>query len=288
MKSFYSLIKIAPNEMSGDSLTIGIILSNQNVLKVKFSKAKKQISKSILSSSASFVDFVEKEIQIKVREQNKLALESKGELFDFQPHLDANYFNYLSKYSNGLLKFSSPTLIAESIDDSMFEKLFRLLVDSTISDEKERNETKKIERIFYEKVDTRLISKVKDTVHINQTFDRKMVPTLFNTFQLECVGLNGTLIGAKALPFTQSRETLQKSVNTYISVIAHLTSKYKKSLDANNFYLIADQPKKTTSEYKFWRQLYKDETLLKVISSDESDQVAELIDKKNAGKFLDL
>ena len=142
--------------------------------------------------------------------------------------------------------------------------------------------------MFFDKVETRLISRVKDRVHIRQNIDSKIVPSLFNPFQIDCIGLNGVLVGAKALPFTQSKETLHKSVNTYISIIAQLSSKYNKSLDSNNFFLIADQPDKKTPEYKLWKQLFNDEKLLKVISSDESDQIAELIENNNASTFLSI
>jgi hypothetical protein len=286
MKSFYSLIKIAPNEMSGDTLTIGILLSTSSGIKVKFSKLKKQLSKSLISADSSIVDFVEKEILVKVKEHNNFLSDNKNGLFEWPTILDADYFSYLSKYSNGLLKFSSPTIIADNIDDVKFQKLFRLFVDSTFINEEDKKPAKKIEKIFFEKVEKRLISIVKDKVHIHQQIDSKIVPSLFNPFEMDCIGLNGVLVGAKALPFTQSKETLHKSVNTYISVIAQLSAKYKKSLEENKFYLIADQPDKKTPEYKLWKQLFSNEKLLKVISSDESGQVAELIEDNKASKFL--
>lgn len=286
MKSFYSLIKIAPNEMSGDTLTIGILLSTSSGIKVKFSKYKKQIAKSLISADSSILDFVEKEILAKVKEHNNFLSENKKGLFEWSTILDANYFSYLSKYSNGLLKFSAPTIIADNIDDVKFEKLVRLFVDGTFIPEEDKKPAKKIEKIFYETVEKRLISKVKDKVHIHQQIDSKIVPSLFNPFEIDCIGLNGVLVGAKALPFTQSKETLHKSVNTYISVIAQLSAKYKKSLDENKFYLIADQPDKKSPEYQLWKQLFSTEKLLKVISSDESGQVADLIENNKASKFL--
>jgi hypothetical protein len=39
-------------------------------------------------------------------------------------------------------------------------------------------------------------------------------------------------------------------------------------------------------EYKLWKQLSQPDNLFKVISSDESEIVAEIIEKKNAKTFL--
>jgi len=272
--------------MSGDSLTIGIILSTSSGLKVKFSKLKKQLSKSIISSDNSIIDFVEKQILSKVKEHNKFISDNKKGLFEHPSLLDSEYFSYLSKYSNGLLKFTAPSIIADNVDDIKFEKLFSLFVDSSLNFEEDKKPIKKIEKMFFDKVEAKLISRVKNRVHIHQNIDSKIVPSLFKPFQIDCIGLNGVLVGAKALPFTQSKETLHKSINTYISVIAQLSSKFNKSLDSNNFFLIADQPNKKTQEYKLWKQLFSDEKLLKVISSDESDQVAEFIEDNNASTFL--
>ena len=285
MKTFYSLIRISPNEMSGDTLTVGLFLSTPNGFVLKFSKNKKNICKSLFNSDSKIIDFLEKELTEKVKEQNKLIVENRNKLFEYNSFFTDQYFKYLSKYSNGLLKFSEPSMIADNIDGKKFEQLFKILVDSSEITHEDR-QTKKVERDFFDKVDSKLIVRVKDKVHTNQTIDSKIVPSLFSPFQIDCIGLNGVLIGAKALSFTQSKETLHKSVNTYISVIAQLSSKYKKAIDNNSFYLIADEPQKKLPEHKLWKQLFNEERLLKVISSDESDKIAEIIEQKHASKFL--
>lgn len=288
MKTFYSLIKISPNEMSGDSLTIGLLLSSSMGTRVKFSRFKKQLLKNIITTDSSIIDFIEREINNNVNEINNKILNEKSELFENPLLLNSQYFSYLSKYSNGLLKFTTPTMITEHIDDLKFNQLFKIFVDNAHNEKKVNQSSKKIEKIFFEKVETKLISRIKDKVHIHQNIDSNLVPSLFNPFEIDCIGLNGVLVGAKALPFTQSKETLHKIVNTYISVIAQLSSKFNKSLDVNNFYLIADQPDKKSPEYKLWKQLYSNEKLLKIISSDESGLVAELIESNNASTFLNV
>lgn len=287
MKTFYSLIKIVPNELSGDSLTIGIVLSSAEGFKVRFSKLKKNMAKSMTVIDSSLIDFVEREIITKLKEQNSLISSNKSSLFDLPSELDIDYFSYLSKYSNGLLKFSTPNIIADDVDDVKFSRLFKLFVDSSEDDNVLKDDSiKKYEKAFYSKVNTNLISKVKNRVHINETLNNKIVPSLFNPFLIDCIGLNGVLIGAKSLPFTQSKETLHKSLNTYVSVIAHLSSTHNKSLDQNKFYLIADQPDKKTPVYKLWKELYQNDRLVTVISSDESGKVAEIIIESGATTFF--
>jgi len=148
--------------------------------------------------------------------------------------------------------------------------------------------TSEADKIFYSKIKTNLIEKVKDQIHTNIRLDSKIVPAI-NSFELDCIGLNGAFIGAKSLPFTQTKDALIKNVNTYISVIAQLSISYNKNLTENQFYLIADVPsKRNSTESKYWYQLYKNEKLLHIIPSDESALVAEMVQSRNAHKFLDV
>lgn len=284
MKSYYSLVKISPNSMSDDTLTIGIILSNGNGFKVMFSKNKTQISKSLLPTNSTLLDFLVKEIEKKINETNEILNKNKSQLFENDNPLSSSLFEYLSKYSNGILKFSKPNYIS-NINESSIMNLFEVFVDSI--EVKQINPNIEFDKIFYQKIESKLIDRVKEKVHTKIKFNDKIVPSLFSSFEVDCIGLNGAFVGAKSLPFTQSKDTLHKNVNTYISVIAHLSKTNNKNLSDNNFFLISDQPKdKLSMEYKLWKQLFQSENLFKVISSDESELVAELIEKKNATTFL--
>ena len=72
MKSFYSLIKISPNSLSDDKLTVGIILFDGNHYKEKFSVAKTNLAKSLVDINKDLIDFVIKEIKNKIKETNAL------------------------------------------------------------------------------------------------------------------------------------------------------------------------------------------------------------------------
>jgi len=285
MKSFYSLIKIAPNALSDDNLTIGIILSNVNDYRVKFSKTKTQLVKSIVDIEGNLVDFLISEIDKKVKETNSLLQKSNNDIFGYDNLINSEYFKYLSVYSNGVLKFSNPKYIGSNVSEKDFNKLFHLFVDSK-EKPKMDSSIKKIEKEFYQRVDNQLIQKVKGRVHTKITLDSSIIPAT-STFEFDCIGKNGTFVGAKAMPFTQTKETLLKNVNTYISVIAQLSAKYHQELLANKFFLIADEPvKKNSPEAKYWNQIRTNENIFKVILSTESGMVADIIDRNNAQMFI--
>jgi len=287
MKTFYSLIKIRTNQLSDDNVTIGLLLYNEMDFKISFSKSKMTVAKSLLKSNNKIVDTVVKEITNSIENFNENKSRYDDSLWHLENKFDAKYFDYLSKYSNGFLSFTSPKFIDTNNSSDSFNKMFRLFVDEKFGLELVNDEKKEIEQRFNERVERNLIQKVVEKVHTNYPFDNNLVPTLFNPFNMDCIGKNGVLIGAKSLSFTNTKETLHKNINTFISVIAHLSSTYNKDMKDNKFFLIADEPKFNSEEHKIWKQIHDSDTIIKLINSDESEQVAELIINKKATTFIE-
>lgn len=286
MKSYYSLIKLIPNESSEESLTIGILVfSNQRFL-LQFSNRKKRIAQSLFSFDSKLLTFIEREIEEKIKQQNQLSENSKEELFSSPDLLNENYFHYLNKYSNGLLRFSSPRIIADTFNEKKFHQLFTLLVDD-VSDKNEKPDPNKIiEKKFYSRIEKNLLKKVQGKIHTHQRLDNKVVPSLISPFEMDCIGKNGVYVGAKSLPFNRTQDTLNRTINTYISIIAHLNKNQKKN-HGNHFFLIADQPDKKSKGYKYWKQLYDANGFYKMIDSNDSEIVAETVNKNNASTFIE-
>ncbi|PRY98287.1 hypothetical protein [Marinilabilia salmonicolor] len=289
MKTFYSLIKISPNSLSDDSLVIGMILSDQKGFRYKFSQRKKRIAKGILTSDSRVLDYLEKEITHKLDELNTLAKKSKAEpeIFDLKSSFSSEYFEYLSRYSNGLLKFTAPNFITDQVNAEKFQKLFRMFVDQV--EETEINPEKEEEKHFNERINTNLIERVKEKVHIHKKFDHNFTPSLVTPFEMDCVGRNGVFVGAKSLYFTHSRDKIHKATTSYVNLIVHLSYGHQKEPFENKFFLIADEPEQKKSfEHQIWNDLRKKERLFSVISSDDASMVAETIENSGASKFLDL
>ncbi|MDM1376503.1 hypothetical protein [Myroides marinus] len=287
MKTFYTLLKVRVNQLSEDSLTVGLILYNDLNFQVGFSKHKISAAKSLLDIDGRLLDLTLKEIHSKLLNSNQDLEKYRYSLLEVENQFNECYFEYLAKYSNGYLMFSQPKYIEVKNDEVNFKQLFKLFVDNTVETaEVIEDEKRLLEKEFIQRVEDNLIAKVVDRVHTHYKFDNNSIPTLLSSFDLDCVGQNGVLVGAKAMSFTHSKEKLHKGLNTYISVIAHLSTKYKKSLEKNDFYLIVDEPKQGTAEHVLWSQLRKSEDILKVIPSEEASIVADKIKDKKASVFI--
>ncbi|WP_396148538.1 hypothetical protein [Flavobacterium sp.] len=283
MKKFYTIIQLAPNKAAGDTVAIGMLLFDGSKLKYYISDKKKNIALKLLNDKNVDIDFFIKQITNKCDIINNDIDESN--LFNkYDKISDASYINYLSNYSNGLLQFSKPTVFFDEVDDFKFNNLINLFFNETMF----KNEIVVHNEINIEAiVQNELIEKVNNKIHTNYKFTPNNLNSIYFPFEMDCIGLNGSLIGAKSMSFEKSKTTLDKNLSHYFTLISMLSSKYNKSLKDNKFYLITEEPSEIGSEeHIVWESIIKNE-LVTLIHPEQSNIVVDLVFEKNAGKFLE-
>lgn len=284
MNTFYTILKIAPNSFSDDTISVGMLLCDGKKYWLKFSEEKKNASKRLIDENSDSIDFVVKQLTSHIHNLNKNIEKSKNDLLPLNIFLNSDYFNYLNNYSNGLIRFSKPSFINDEINEEKFLKLFSLLIDKNY--QKNLKEKLDVNEIFYSKINNNLIKKVENKIHTKININSTTLPTMYFQFEMDCIGLNGSFVGAKSLPFNKSLPTLDKDISHYIALISLLSNKYNKDIKKNNFFLIADEPDSiNTPEHKTWENII-DNPLFKVINSEEVSKITEKVEQSNAKTFL--
>lgn len=286
MHPFYSILKIAPNTASDDSLSIGLLLFNGEQYLLQFSTERKNACKHLMNSNAEALDFVTKQISNSIKKLNGLISKQEIELFTHDGLLNVEYFSYLNKYFSGLIRFTKPSLINdEKITLEKFNQLFSLLVDN--SNLKIKKALDKTNEQFKNSIDINLIKKVEHKIHTKINIDSKVIPAMHFNFEMDCIGKNGVFIGAKSLAFDKSVQTLDKDISHYISFIS-LISNQQNPTDSrkNNFYLIADEPNSSASEeHKTWESIQKN-PMFEIVHSEAVNIIAEKVEQSNAKTFI--
>lgn len=280
MKFYYTILKISPNTSSGDSVSIGLLAFNKKEAIVSFSESRRILAKKLVSPD--LVDFFCKQIIAKVKELNKAKKSGHDSLFNDDFVFEPSYIDYLSNYSNGLLQLSKATVFLKGLSTDNFNLLFETLIDKLEERPASRKKTGEIARIVQEK----LINRVKDKVHTNIKLDGSLVPNLYFTYDMDCIGKNGVLVGAKTIDFTNKRQAIDYTISHYNSLIAFLSVEHKKEITKNSFYLIAEEPStQNTAEYEIWDSIQQN-PLFKIINPEQSDVVAKRIEDSKATKFF--
>lgn len=284
MNSFYSILKLSPNIATEDSVAIGMLLFDGKKFRTYFSDKKKRLANNLLDDKNVNVNFIVNQIIEKCNTVNSDKEELKL-FYKFDKLSEISYFDYLSNYSNGIIQFSKPKPLYEEMNDIAFEKLINFLFNEPLY----RNYLVASSELslYPNVVERKLINKVDKKVHTHYRFKPEVFPSIYFSYEMDCIGLNGSLIGAKSLPFDKSAQSLDKNISHYFTLISSLTSKYNKSLKDNNFYLISEEPEKIGSkEHKLWESVRYNE-LISVIHPEESNIVADKIIEKKAAKFLE-
>ncbi|HLG39543.1 MAG TPA: hypothetical protein VI461_07735 [Chitinophagaceae bacterium] len=286
MKTFYSIIKMAPNSLAGDTLSIGLVLFDGEKFWLHFSDDRKNVVKRLLDLKGDTVEFITKQIQQRIDELNTETKKSKSSLFELENILTSDKFTHISNYSNGVLRFSEPAILNDSIDEAKFMKLFTLLVDKNYLKIKPETDEKEIR--FKAVIERKLIKRVANKVHTNLELTPEKLPGLFYNFNIDCIGLNGAFVAAKAISFNRTHETIDKELSHYLTLISVLNkSNYKKKKTGeDNFYVLSDEPSNVQSkEHRIWENL-KSNLVANVLFSEEAEKVADKIEEKKASTFL--
>lgn len=271
--------------MTDDCLSVGLLVCDGSKYWLRFSEARKSTLKHLMDENADVVDFIIKQITLHVQSLSNKINKSDNNLFPLNSLLNSEFFNYLNKYSNGLLRFSKPSFLNDVISKEKFLKLFSLLIDKNIEREPKLKST--LNEKFYATINKNLIEKVERKIHTKVKINSSILPSMYFQFEMDCIGLNGAFVGAKAIPFNKSIPSLDKEISHYIALISLLSTNYNKDVKNNNFFLIADEPSEIRSpEHNTWENIIKN-PLFKVVNSDQVNTIAEKVDSTNAKTFLE-
>lgn len=286
--AFYTLLRIVPNPASGEAVVVGLVLFDGMQHEIRVSKRKLKLAILLARNAEASIRYAIRQIEARVEvdtaaRSEALAADRTPELKQLMHLTD---WEYLTKYSNGLLRIDSPMNVGLFDGDeplAVFNQLYASLVDA----EESLNQVKR-KMLVNASVKT-LIQRVKPQVHTNIVLTPKLLPDLFFNLRLDCVGMNGSLIGAHSLPLDQlSIDTLQQHFSECRFAIKSLNEHYKPQKPQSNvLYLLADEPDERVDpdKHKFWRAI-QGEPMLRVLPTDEAEIVAEQIERTGARTFL--
>ena len=285
---FYTLLRVVPNPASGEAVVVGLVLFDGERYWHEVSARKLKLSFLLARRAEATLQYAVRQLIARLEADTDVrrAAAAVEEVPDATLLLNRANWEYLSRYSNGILRIDAPAAVAVFADDSpenLFRVLFSNLVDSTEQAKRSR------QRLLVSPPVKQLIQRVERQVHTNVLLTPKVLPDIFFNLRLDCIGMNGALIGAHSLPLEQyTINTLQQHANECRIALKSLSEHYKPKKPAENvLYIIADEPDAFTDadKHKFWRAIRK-ESLFRVIATEEAALVADRIEQTHATTFL--
>jgi hypothetical protein len=128
MKTFYSILSVIINSVSGEKISIGLLLSDGNRSLFDFSENRLSLLNSLVDKETKkFVKQYLKSIESIIKKidvnQDQLTIheETGKNLIINEP-----YISYLSVYNQNVISFSKPVSIDVRIEEKIFSKLFEI------------------------------------------------------------------------------------------------------------------------------------------------------------------
>lgn len=134
MKSHFSIISAYIRPEIGERISIGLVLVGKNRVFIQFSKNKQSLLKGLLTTNTvSFLKDTIRQITTESERVNQGESELFTEIIINNSIFSEKYIEYLNRYSNNLLNFSSPSIIELEANEQLFGTLFKNMLMSLLS-----------------------------------------------------------------------------------------------------------------------------------------------------------
>lgn len=289
LQPFYTLLRVVPNPASGEAVVVGLVLFDGERHFMRVSVRKLRLAVMLANHAEASIRFAVRQLEARVEQDTAARRQALVENTapEAGPLVRRADWDYLSRYMNGMVRVDAPQHVM------LFEgeeplTVFNQLYENLVAANEMAKQPRKAEVLVKAPVRA-LIQRVKPQVHTNVVLTPKMLPDLFFKLRLDCMGMNGSLIGAHSLPLEQyGIDTLQQHYSECRFALKSLNQHYKpKNPAGNKLYLLADEPDPTvdSDKHKFWQAIQGD-SMLRVLRTDEAEMVADQIEETGATVFL--
>lgn len=277
MKTFYSILYVPIRPEVKERLTIGLFMRSEKQAVFHFSVHKMEVLNHLLPKQA--YNLLKLTLQSIERSIIKAQKHFNGSLDSLIPaeNLDYNlvgepYFQYLSRYNQNLVAFTSPQEIDLTVNLNNFKKLFDKLI----------NEGELIQKTRIEKTDvvknTRSLLKPKIERNVNWDFkvtNRHFSKLILPSILVDFIGKNGNYVTGKTLDFEKPEHSLDNSIAKHITLIEAI--KYESN--QSKCFIIGKEPNKKLREQHLLWQNIKNSDLMDFVDADEYELVSDFIIK---------
>jgi hypothetical protein len=275
MKSTYSILSVPIRPEIQERLTIGLVMVGMNSIFFDFSKYKLDIIKDLLpENSYRFLKDYLKQIRNEVDKANKQFGLSLGLFSDVNTELNQSpnlikdneihysrgifsdhYLDYLSRYNNNLVCFSSP----KSIDSETSEKNFKLLFKNYIDDNEIEVGSAKIKS--FDTFKETFYPKMAAHFNIMHEVSFKEIPKLILPVKIDLIGKNKEEVFAQVVDLERHLNHIQNEISDLLFL--------KEAISRSKGFIISQEPdKKFEKQHMIWQSIRKTQSFTYVDISE--------------------
>lgn len=244
MQSHFSILSVSIRPDIQEQVTIGLLLVGNDSVHFRFSKNKLSIVRELLSQQANkyLKDTLRQISAASLNENEKLKGIYSGQETITKSY-SIGYLEYLSKYSNNLVTFSSPKVIELESSNTLYETLFKKYIDEYAFIEKVSGQRN------FDNYRNNFFNKVQPYFNVEKEISRLEVPGLIIPVKVDLIGKNEREVYAQAVDLERQNYHIQND----LAVLFMLNKALEK---AKGFHISSEPDKKLfPSQHQTWKSL---------------------------------
>jgi hypothetical protein len=244
MQSHFSILSASIRPEIQEQVAIGLMLVGSDTVHFRFSKNKLAVVRELLSQQAvKYLKDTLKQISLAAFNENEKFKGLFGGSETINKSFSLSYLEYLSRYSNNLLSFSTPKTIELQSSDDLFEALFKKYIDeyAFIENISEPRTFDNFRNTFF--------TKVQPYFNVEQEFSSDDIPGLIMPVKVDLIGKNEKPVYAQAVDLERQNYHIQND-------LAVLFMLNKALVNAKGFHISSEPDKKLfPRQHDTWKSI---------------------------------
>lgn len=271
MNTYYSIVYFTLNAALDEKVSIGLLMSDGKTHLFDFSTEKL----NAINKIADYTKVSLAKAYLKSLTPDKTDSE-RPSLFDMENEewFSENSLDYLNRYSNNIIRFSTPKRIDVEFNPENFKKIFSSYIHElqmVTEDSLEINP----QHAFISRVKEDLYPKIKKKVNLDIPLSSIEIPNLLVPLTVSILGRNHHPVAGQLVDFNKRHDHLGNDINSFFAFSKILDYKDDKP---GTYYIIGKEPDRKKSKNKtLWKEI-RDSKFLKFIDADQTEEIAEDLD----------
>lgn len=249
MKTFYTILSFNIKPEINERLSIALIMICGEKVFFRYSPYKLSIiqkltNKETLKATQTYLKLIEEAVY------SKKAFYSKADLLEIKAEskydrlFSEQYIEYLSRYNNNLVSFTSPNFIELEGTDHLFDLLYyKFIGDFDNEKEQEQEQVKYIELLKKE-----FYPRVKPHFNIEKEITSTQFASLITSVKVDLMGKNEITVFGQSIDFEKKNNSIEYTVGNLLQI--------KRAFpDAKQFVIGFEPNKNLEVNHRIWENI---------------------------------
>ncbi len=247
MKTYYTILSFNIKPEINERLSIGLIMIFGEKVFFRYSPYKLSIiqkltNRETLKATHTYLKLIEEAVA------SKRAFYSKDDLLEIKAEskydrlFSEQYIEYLSRYNNNLVSFTSPNFVELEGTDHLFDFLYIKFIGD-FDNEKEQEQVKHIELLKKE-----FYPKVRTYFNIEQEINSTQFPSLITPVKVDLMGKNEIEVFGQSIDFEKKNYWIEYTIGNLLQI--------KRAFpDAKQFVIGFEPNKNLEVNHRIWENI---------------------------------